>query len=79
METLKEAQTLVERHVDTVRKHSEMEAMAEFELDDAKLECQDLRNELQEERKSKMVLQEEMEEKTKIWYCEVSRGFGLLL
>lgn len=65
---------MVDRHVDAVKKHSEQETMAHFELDEVRSECEDLKNQLQETKETNKKLLEEMEEKQETWNSEV-KGF----
>lgn len=71
MKSLKEAQALVDRHVDSVKKHSELEGMAQFELDEVKSEFEELKGEMNKMKESNKQLQDDLEEKQKTWTSEV--------
>lgn len=61
MESLKEAHRLLGRHVQSINKHSELEAVAHLELDEIKTECQTLREALNKEKGEKQQMEDTME------------------
>lgn len=72
IDSLKEAHNLVDRHVGIANKHSQLESLAQFELDEAKCECEKLRNEVRELTTSNETMQKETAEKLSTWKTEVS-------
>lgn len=63
---------MVDRHVGIANKHNELESLAQFELDEVKSECENLKKEVGELTKSHETMQHETAEKLTTWSTEVS-------
>ena len=71
MESLKEAHKLLDRHIQSINKHSELEAVAHFELDEIKTECQSLRETLKKEKEEKQGLEDTLKTNKAEWEEQV--------
>ena len=71
MQSLREAHKLLDRHVQSINKHSELEAVAHLELDEIKTECQSLKESLGKEQGEKQLLEDTLECKKKKWDDQV--------
>ena len=75
IDSLKEAHKLLERHVESINKHTQMEAVAQLELDEVKTERQDMNVLLKTEKEKNQSLQEELHFQEKTWKEEVQITF----
>lgn len=71
MQSLKEAHKLLDRHVQSINKHCELEAVAHLELDEIKTECQTLKESLGKEQEEKQRLEDALKCKKKEWDDQV--------
>lgn len=71
MQSLKEAHNLLDRHVQSIHKHSELEAVAHLELDEIKTEYQTLTETLSKEQEEKKRLEDTLKCKTTEWDKQV--------
>ncbi|XP_078383066.1 uncharacterized protein LOC144665664 isoform X1 [Oculina patagonica] len=67
MQSLKEAHKLLNRHVQSINKHCELEAVAHLELDEIKTECQTLKQSLGKEQEEKQRLEDTLKCKNEEW------------
>ena len=72
-ESLKEAHMLLDRHVQSINKHSELETIAHLELDEIKTECQALKETLNKEKEVKKGIEETLKNNETEWETQVSR------
>lgn len=71
MQSLEEAHKLLDRHVQSINKHCELEAVAHLELDETKTECHTLKESLEKEQQEKLSLEETLETRTAEWNDQV--------
>ncbi len=71
MQSLKEAHKLLDRHVQSINKHCELEAVAHLELDEIKTECQTLKESLGKEQEEKQRFEDALKCKKKEWDNQV--------
>ena len=64
---------LLDRHVQSINKHSELEAIAHLELDEIKTECKELKETLNKEREVKKGIEETLKNKETEWKTQVPR------
>lgn len=76
MQSLKEAHKLLDRHVQSINKHCELEAVAHLELDEIKTECQTLNESLSKEQEEKQVLEDTLKCRKTEWDKQVFAGNG---
>ena len=67
MQSLKEAHNLLDRHVQSINKHCELEAVAHLELDEIKTECQTLNESVIKEREEKQHLEDALKCRKTEW------------
>ena len=67
MQSLKEAHNLLDRHVQSINKHCELEAVVHLELDEIKTECQTLHESLSKEQEEKQRLQDALKCRETEW------------
>ena len=82
MQSLKEAHNLLHRHVQSINKHCELEAVAHLELDEIKTEYQTLNESFSKEQEEKQRLEDTLKCRTTEWDKEVFIGkciVGLLI
>ena len=76
MQSLKEAHHLLDRHVQSINKHCELEAVAHLELDEIKTECQTLHESLSKEQEEKQRLEDALKRRQTEWDEEVFTSNG---
>ena len=64
---------LLDRHVQSINKHSELETIAHLELDEIKTECQALKETLNKEKEVKKGIEETLKNKETEWETQVPR------
>ena len=74
MQSLKEAHKLLDRHVQSINKHCELEAVAHLELDEIKTECQTLNESLSREQEEKQRVEDTLKCRTTEWDKQVLTG-----
>lgn len=67
---------MLDRHVQSINKHCELEAVAHLELDETKTECQALKESLSKEQEEKKRLEDTLKSKTKEWGDQVFKPNG---
>ena len=72
-ESLKEAHMLLNRHVQSINKHSELETIAHLELDEIKTECQSLKETLNKEKEVRKGIEETLKNNETEWETQVLR------
>ena len=65
------AHKLLDRHVQSINKHSELEAVAHLELDEIKTECQALKESLNKEREEKQCIEDSLRRSKENWAKQV--------
>ena len=71
IQSLKEAHELLDRHVQSINKHCELEAVVHLELDETKTECQALKDSLGKVQEETQRLEDTLKSKTKEWGDQV--------
>lgn len=74
MQSLKEAHNLLDRHVQSINKHCELEAVVHLELDEIKTECQTLNESLSKVQEEKHLLEDALKCRTTEWDKKVFTG-----
>ena len=72
MQSLEEAHALLDRHVQSINKHCELEEVAHLELDETKTECRTLKKCLDNELHIKLNLEETLQARETEWNDQVS-------
>lgn len=71
MQSLEEAHALLDRHVQSLNKHCELEEVAHLELDETKTECRTLKKCLDNELHKKLSLEETLQARETEWNDQV--------
>ena len=64
---------LLDRHVQSINKHSELETIAHLELDEIKTECQAQKETLNKEKEEKKGIEKTLKSKEAEWETQVPR------
>ena len=64
---------LLDRHVQSINKHSELETIAHLELDEIKTECQAQKETLNKEKEEKKSIEKTLKSKEAEWETQVPR------